>query len=136
MLKQAFNLITLFSGTLGGATAYHLAGGTAASTNATLISTGAHTLLGGMVVNTTTTLGYLRFYDLAIAPTPSSATGALWSIPIPASVAGAPGAGILITPGTYGLSFTNGLGFCFTGGGSDTDNTNGPAGVFISLSYK
>src|SRR5712691_10572618 len=49
--------------TTGGATPYHLAGGTAASTNATLISTGAHTLYTLIATNPTATPACLRMYD-------------------------------------------------------------------------
>jgi hypothetical protein len=33
-------------------------------------------------------------------------------------------------------SFTTGIGFCLTGGGSSTDNTNAATGVYVTILYK
>lgn len=118
--------------TTGGATPYHLAGGTAASTNSTSIKGSAGTLYSVSAINTTATLYYLRIYDSSSAPTCSSATGAKHSFPIPASTTGA---GFAIPLGAVGEIFSSGIGYCVTGGGSDTDNTNAAAGIFINASY-
>jgi len=120
--------------TTGGATAYHLAGGTAASTNSTLVSTGAHTVYSINAINTTSTTYFLRIYDQASAPTCSSATGALMSIPIPNAAAA--GAGVSLPFGATGFLVASGFGFCVTGGGADTDNTSAATGVYINATYK
>lgn len=104
----------------------------AASTNATNVKASAGTISTLAVVNTTATLYYLRMYNLASAPTCSSATGFVNTIPIPASTSGA---GIVI-PITVPHAFTTGIGYCLTGGGSSTDNTNAATGVYINLWYK
>ena len=117
--------------TTGGATPYHVA--SAATTNSTLISTGAHTLYSLVLINTTATIYYLRVYDQAAAPTCSSATGAVHSYPIPANTTGS---GMVIPFGTVGEAYASGFGFCITGGGSDTDNTAAAAGVYVNASYK
>lgn len=128
------NAITSVSSVTGGATAYHLAGGTAATTNSTLVSTGAHKVYSVNVINTTSTIYYLRIYDSAAAPTCSSATGALMTIPIPNAAAA--GAGAVLYFGDVGFAVANGFGFCVTGGGADTDNTSAATGVYINATYK
>lgn len=104
----------------------------AASTNATNIKASAGTVSVISIVNTTATLYYLRMYNLASAPTCSSATGFVNTIPVPASTSGA---GIVI-PITVPHAFTTGIGYCLTGGGSSTDNTNAATGVYINIWYK
>lgn len=126
--------VTPIASATGGATAYHLAGGTAASTNSTLVSTGAHTVYSINVINTTSTIYYLRIYDSAAAPTCSSATGALMTIPVPN--ASAAGAGVALPFGATGFLVSSGFGFCVTGGGADTDNTSAATGVYINATYK
>lgn len=124
--------VTLLAGTTGGCTPYHLSGGTTASTNSTLIKNAAGTLCGITAISTSATLAYLKVYNLASAPTCSSATGIVHVYPIPAS---ATGAGVRITTAP-GEAYGTGIGFCVTGGGTDTDNTNAPTGIFIEGSYK
>jgi len=104
----------------------------AASTNATNIKASAGTVSVISVVNTTATLYYLRMYNLASAPTCSSATGFVNTIPVPASTSGA---GIVI-PIAVPHAYTTGIGYCLTGGGSSTDNTNAATGVYINIWYK
>jgi hypothetical protein len=104
----------------------------AASTNATSCKTGPGNIYGFRFVNTTATLYYLRMYNLAAAPTCSSATGFIETIPIPASTSGAGFA--FLEP--FGEAYTTGIGFCFTGGSSSTDNTNAATGVFGTILYK
>ena len=123
--------VNLAAATTGGCT---LSGTqSAASTNSTNIKAAAGTLCGGTVINTTATLYYLRLYNLSSAPTCSSATGFVATYPIPAS---ATGNGTLIGLGTFGADFSTGIGFCLTGGGTSTDNTNAATGVYINLAYK
>ncbi len=103
----------------------------AASTNSTSCKGSSGNRTGWWVVNTTATLYYLRLYNTAAAPTCSSATGFVISIPIPASTTGA---GIAFSvPNT--VAFATGLGYCLTGGASSTDNTNAATGVFGELFY-
>lgn len=128
------NAVQPIAGTTGGATPYHLPGGTAASTNSTLVSTGAHTLYSLSAINTGSTIGYVRLYDSATAPTCSSATGAVGGFPVPQNNNN--GAGFALPIGPNGISFVNGIAFCVTGGGSDTDNTNAPTGIYINGGYK
>lgn len=118
--------------TTGGATPYHLI--TAASTNSTLISTGAHTLLSLQLSGLNATAGWLRAYDLAAAPTCSSSTGAVHSWPVIGSATQQ--GGLIIALPAQGEAYLLGLAFCFTGGSADTDNTSGPSGVSINASYK
>lgn len=105
----------------------------AASTNSTNIKASAGTVCGGVAVNTTATLYYLRLYNLASAPTCSSSTGFVTTIPVPASTSGN---GTLINLGPFGGAFSTGIGFCITGGGSSTDNTSAATGVYLTLAYK
>lgn len=115
-------------------TAYHLSGGTTASNNATLIAAapagGSRTLTRLFPINTSATLAYLKLYDSAVSPTCSSATNLKHVIPIPASATGA-GFSIQLSE-----AYTNGLAFCVTGAGTDTDNSNSPTGVYIEASYR
>lgn len=121
---------TQIATTGGGATM--IAFTSAASTNSTSVKASAGNLYGFTLINTTTTLYYLRLYNLASAPTCSSATGWVASIPIPAS---ATGAGVTVNLPTPG-AFSTGIGYCFTGGASSTDNTNAATGVHGFLLYK
>lgn len=119
--------------TSSGATPYGLQ--TAASTNSTLVSTGAHTLVGVNLESTSTTAMFLRMYDSAGAPTCSSATGFVrsWAIP-PAASAGLVG-GIAVHVPVQGIKVTTGLSFCITGGVASTDNTNATTGGIVNLDY-
>lgn len=128
------NGVVINSATTGGDTPYGLQ--TAASTNSTLVSTGAHTLRGMSLINTTTTIYYLRMYDAAVAPTCSSATGYSRSWPIPPASSSGLAGGIAPSLSPAGVAFVAGLAFCVTGGPSSTDNTNAAVGVFINLDYK
>lgn len=105
----------------------------AASTNSTSVKGSAGNLYGIRAVNTTSTLYYLRLYNSSSAPTCSSATGFIESIPVPH--ASGNGAGI-VSMQPFGQGFATGIGFCLTGGGSSTDNTNAATGVYLTLLYK
>jgi len=107
----------------------------AASTNATNCKAFPGNVYGFRFVNTTTTIYYLRLYNLAAAPTCSSSTGFVESIPIPP--AGASGqAGGIVSMEPMGEAYSTGIGFCFTGGSSSTDNTNAAIGVFGTILYR
>jgi hypothetical protein len=123
--------IGLAAGATGGCTPSGAA--SAASTNATSVKGSAGTWCGGVAINTTATLYYLRLYNLSAAPTCSSATGFVTTIPIPASTTGA---GTLLDFGTFGAAFSTGIAYCLTGGGSSTDNTNAATGVYLSYATK
>ena len=114
----------------GGADTCYLT--SAASNNSTNCKASAGTIYDISVVNTTATLYYLRLYNAGSAPTCSSATNFVESIPIPASTTGA---GIVRTFPT-GRNYSAGIGFCLTAGGSSTDNSNAATGVYTSIGYK
>jgi hypothetical protein len=104
----------------------------AASTNSTNCKNASGNVYGWRFVNTTATVYYLRMYNSSSAPTCSSATGFIETIPIPASTSGA---GVVIME-PFGEGYSTGISFCFTGGSSSTDNTNAATGVFGTLLYK
>lgn len=104
----------------------------AASTNSTNCKASAGNLYGLFMVNTTATVYYLRLYNSSSAPTCSSATGFIETIPVPASTTGA---GIVL-PLPVPIGYSTGISFCFTGGSSSTDNTNAATGVFGAVLYK
>lgn len=115
-----------------GLTSYTAAG---ASTNATSVKGSAGTVYGMSLTNTSTTIYYLRMYNLSSAPTCSSSTGYVSTIPIPPAAA-AGGAGGREIQKNIGQAFTTGIAFCVTGGSSSTDNTNAATGVFVEILYK
>lgn len=104
----------------------------AATTNATNCKSSAGNIYAIRAINTTGTLYYLRLYNAAAAPTCSSATGFIETHPIPAS---STGAGMILSV-PVGIAYGTGIGFCLTGGGSSTDNTNAATGVYLSIYYK
>ena len=110
---------------------YHLL--SAASTNSTNIKPAAGQLVTAACFNTTTTLYYLKFYDLAAAPTCNSSTVVL-TLPCPFGASNA-GGGFVLTP-AQPAQFLNGIGICLTGGIADNDNTNAATGVAIDVFFK
>jgi hypothetical protein len=110
---------------------FHLLSG--ASTNATNIKPAAGQLVTAVCVNTTVTLYYLKFYDLAATPTCNTSTVVL-TIPCPFGASSA-GGGFVMTPG-QAAQFLNGIGMCLTGGIADNDNTNAATGVAIDVFFK
>lgn len=109
---------------------------TTASTNAGTGKASAGNFYGVVrAINTTTTIAYLRLYDLAANPTCSSATGFIESIPIPPAAA-AGGAGGIAVPEILPTQYATGIAYCVTGGGTSTDNTSAPAGIYIKFVYK
>lgn len=105
----------------------------AASNNAQYCKASPGNLYDLHVINTTATVYYLRLYNLSAAPTCSSATGFIETIPIPSNSTS--GAGVALTF-PVGRAFPTGIAFCLTGGGSSTDNTNAASGVYMSFGYK
>lgn len=116
--------------TTGGATPAQVL--SAASNNATSIKASAGTLYSLVVINTTATIYYLKFYDKASAPSPASDTP-LQTIPIPANTAGA---GVAVPIPSCGIAFPTGIALAIVGGIAANDNTNAATGVAVSLSYK
>ena len=114
---------------IGGANTCYIT--SAATTNSTNCKNAQGTIYDISLVNTTATLYYLRLYNLSAAPTCSSATGFVETIPAKASATGAD----VQRQHPVGRNYSAGIGFCLTGGGSSTDNTNAATGVYISIGY-
>jgi len=114
----------------GGALTCYLT--SAATTNSTNCKASAGTIYDLSVVNTTATLYYLRLYNSSSAPTCSSSTNFVESIPVPAATAGA---GIVKTF-PVGREYTTGIGFCYTLNGTNNDNNAAVTGSYISIGYK
>lgn len=106
-----------------------------ASTNSTNVLNAAGTVYHYSLSNTTTTIYYLRMYNSASAPTCSSATGFVESIPIPpAGAAGQAGGRERIM--NIGQAFTTGISYCITASSGSTANDAAAAGVFVTILYK
>lgn len=116
--------------TAGTATCYITSG---ASTNSTSCKASAGNLYEIHVTNTTTTNYFLRVYNASSAPTCSSATGFVETVPALGAAANGGVNGRINTPPQ---AYSTGIGFCLTGGGSSTDNTNAATGVYVTLLYK
>lgn len=105
----------------------------AASTNSTNCKGSAGNVYFIHVTNTTTTNYFLRIYNASSAPTCSSATGFVETIP---ALGGSTNGGVNGRVNVIPQSFATGIGFCLTGGGSSTDNTNAATGVYVTIGYK
>lgn len=105
----------------------------AASTNATNCKASAGNIYAIHVTNTTTTNYFLRLYNLSSSPTCSSSTGFIETIPALGATANGGVNGRVVPAGE---AYDTGIGFCLTGGGSSTDNTNAATGVYITIKYK
>lgn len=115
----------------GGVNPFHLL--SAATNNSTLVKGSPGTAYSLTIIQTTTTLGDFRFYDSAVAPTCSSATGVVQNF---AAQSNGVGPGLSIDFGPSGLNFANGIGFCYTGVVADNDNTPAATGSQINIGYK
>jgi hypothetical protein len=111
---------------------YHLSNGSAASTNSTNIVNRTAVLCDLTLINPTSTLGYLKVYDLATAPVCSSTTNLKHVFPVPENSGNGSGV-VRVTLSEY---YANGISYCFVGGGLDNDNSNAPAGVAIEGSWR
>jgi hypothetical protein len=58
------------------------------------------------------------------------------TIPVPPAAASGGAGGMAVNLGSGGLTFSAGIGFCWTGGGSSTDNTNAAAGLYLIAGYR
>ena len=106
----------------------------AASNNSQLIGpAGAHALMTLEVFNTTAAVLDVRFYDVATAPTCSSATGVVANYPVPSL---ANGGGFALNFGFNGKAFLNGIGLCITGVNANNDNTNATTGLNLNYTYR
>lgn len=105
----------------------------AATTNSTLVKNAAGNVYGFRLINTTSTIYYLRMYNSSVAPTCSSATGFIESIPVPHATG--TGSGYTAMQ-PFGQGYSTGIGYCLTGGGGSTDNTAAATGVYITILYK
>lgn len=106
-----------------------------ASTNSTNVEASSGTIFGISLSSTATTVYYLRLYNLASAPTCSSATGFVESIPIPPAAAAGQVGGREIQY-NIGKAFSTGISYCITASSSSTANDNAAAGVFVSILWK
>ncbi len=106
----------------------------AASTNATNVKNAAGQVYSITATNTTTTAYYLRMYNLSSAPTCSSATGFVETLPVGGASAGSMGGFTRNTD--IGQAYSTGIGYCITGGSGSTDNTNAAVGVYVTVLYK
>lgn len=88
----------------------------AASTNATSVKGSAGTLFSLTAVNLNAAVRYIRFYNLASAPTVGTST-MLFELPIPASTTGA-GFSIDFGPG---VDFSTGIAYALTTGVGQSD---------------
>lgn len=101
----------------------------AASTNATSVSTTANTLLYGYYIsNTNSSVRYVKFYNKASAPTVGTDT--------PVLVLAIPGTGAANVSFPAGINFTTGLAFATTTGAADSDTAAVAANeVIVNLVY-
>jgi hypothetical protein len=100
----------------------------AATTNATQVSTVASQLYGLQVTNTNAAARKVAFHDTASAPT--AGAGVAWSVMVPAG-----GQVTLNVPG--GIGFAAGIAYTMTTLAADSDNTAVAAGdLVLNLFYE
>lgn len=104
----------------------------AATTNATSVKTSAGNVYGYSLSNTLGTVYYLRMYNLAAAPTCSSAVGFVESIMIPSSTSGAGRE----RHQPNGQAFSTGIAYCITDTAASTGNGAAAVGVQVTLLFK
>ncbi len=125
------NVIPVGSATATGALTIGNTVSSAATNNATALKASAGRLYGGTVVNTQATARYLKFYNLAVAPTPASSTVAL-AILVP----GNSSVSISSLMPSVGMFFGAGIAYAMVANPSLTDNTSIVAGdLLLSLLY-
>ena len=116
----------------GGADFYHLAN-SANTTNATLIKGSIGNVYAIIAINTTTTVYWLKMYDLSVAPS-CNTTPVKLSAPIPYGASNAGGGFVFPIPA--GAQFYSGIGFCLTANAADNDNTAAATGITMTVIYK
>jgi hypothetical protein len=100
-----------------------------ANNNATIVLAGQVAVSAIVLINTTTTVYYLKLYDKATAPVCGTDIPK-WRIPIPYGASNS-GGGVAIPNG--GLLFYTGFGFCLTAGIADNDNTSAATGIALNF---
>lgn len=102
----------------------------AATTNSTNLTTSRSIMTGFRAFNTNAATAFLKFYDLATAPTCNSSTVKL-TVPLVQNA--------LITDAQlqfWGVVFNAGIGVCITGAIADTDNTAATTGIAVDVYYQ
>ena len=121
------SIITVGFDPLQGKTSTRLV--SAATTNSTLVKSTAGVLFGFVAVNTSASIRYLKFYNLATAPVVGTSTPVL-TLQLPVS------SETNLFFGDIGMAFSNGVGFGITGAVADTDTTAIAAGdVYLTTLY-
>lgn len=105
----------------------------AATTNSTNCKSSAGNLYAIHLTNTTSTNYFLRLYNASSAPTCSSNTGFVETVP---ALGAAANGGVNGRAFAMPQAFSTGIGFCLTGGGADNDNTSAATGVYATLEYR
>lgn len=106
----------------------------AATTNATRVKAAAGAVDQVTLINTTTTLYYLKFYDKASAVPTCNSDVVRHKVPVPYGTSNSGGGAVVPFP--LGIRFNLGIGFCLTGGLADTDNSNAATGVVINVAFR
>lgn len=104
----------------------------AGTDNSTSVKGAAGQVVTVVAINTTATIYYLKFYDIASAPTCS--TGVKLTFPVPANNSSTGGGFVISIP--EAASFLNGIGICLVGGIADNDDSNAATGVAIDVFFK
>jgi hypothetical protein len=104
-----------------------------ASTNCTNVKASAGNVYSLLLENFTSTPYFFRFYDLASAPTASSATGFKGSIGIPH---GTGAGGGFVVPMPHPETFTTGIAYCITLNAASTDNNAAVVGLYGRMQWK
>ena len=87
----------------------------AASTNATSVKASAGRLVGFTLTNTSASFKFVRFYNLAVAPTVGTS--------VPYHVVGLPPNSTIVSNRDGGVSFSVGIAYAITGLVADLDTT-------------
>lgn len=120
----------MYSLTSNGLNPYRLI--SAANDNAAVIKPGAGQLHILTVINTGASIYYLKLYDKA--GTPTAGDTPVHTYPIPASTGGN---GFIVSSGSFGEQYNNGIAFRITSGGADNDTGACAAGaVYVNARYK
>ena len=124
------NAVTLTPQAASGLTTFFLQ--PAGTNNSTSIKASAGNVYYVLAMNNSATVNYLRFYNTAVAPTCTSATGLITQMQIPASTS----VGGVSIPLPYPINFSTGIGICLTSGYATTDNTNATASAMsLTIGY-
>lgn len=103
-----------------------------ASTNATLVSAGSHTVYTVTALDTGSAQNWLLLFDSSGTPTCTNSPIQKWPIPFVSSTGNATGG--FVNPVSVGFGVRSGLGFCITSGKTGTGNAT--ATVTVNLTYR